>query len=313
MYKLKVERLPESRAVITGELSLETLAAARPKALKELNSRVKIPGFREGSVPEAILVKSLGEMRVLEETAEVAIGQVYTDILKDAEKDLRTPPIGRPQIAITKMAPGVPLEFKITVTLEPEFKLPDYHKIAKETPLPEIPKHEHKEGEVHDHEHNPELEKFWQREKHRVAIIEELINKTEVKVPELLVEYELNKMLARLEDDVRNHGLRFDDYLKSINKTEVDIKNEWHEKAERQAKAELIIGKIAESEKISPTMKELEDEIAHIVSHYPDADQLRVRIYAYQLLRNQKVLEFLETQAPVSEEKETPEPTQKGE
>lgn len=302
MYKLKVEKLPDSEALITGELPLEVLEKARSKALKHLNSHTKIPGFREGSVPESVLVKSLGEMRVLEEVAEVALGEEYANIIREAKLE----PVGRPEIAITKLAPGIPLEFKMTVTLEPEFDLPDYKAIAKNTPLPPTPSPEARRG-GEGGEVSVEEQKFWNKEKHRITILESLIDKTAIKVPKLIVEFELNKMLARFEDDVRAHGLKYEDYLKSINKTEDDIKKEWHEKAERHAKAELIIGKIAEAEKISPTLKELESEINHILSHHKDADPMRVRIYAYQLIRNQKVLEFLETTSTGEVPKETTE------
>lgn len=44
-----------------------------------------------------------------------------------------TDAIGKPDVQITKMASGNPLEFKIISTVIPEVKLPDYKAIAKKT------------------------------------------------------------------------------------------------------------------------------------------------------------------------------------
>ncbi|MBX4195908.1 hypothetical protein KW796_03090 [Candidatus Parcubacteria bacterium] len=311
---LKVEKLPDSRAVVTGELTLEILSESRQSALKAINGRIKVPGFRAGNIPENVLVKQLGEMRILEEVAEVALAHAYGEIMREAKLS----PIGRPEVSITKLAPGIPLEFKIAVTLEPEFILPDYKKIARESVkteetliitdaeidavLAEIMKQgwkpPTKEGEdIREtvKKNLMEEKKYRAKEKRRITIIEALVKAAEIKIPQLLIDAELDKMVAQFKDDVVRHGMKWDEYLSSIKKTESDIRAEWKEKAENRAKSELIIDKIAGAEKLEPKTEELEHEAKHLLSHHPDADPLRVRMYVYQMLRTQKVLEFLET------------------
>lgn len=310
--KIKTKSLPDSEAEVTGELTIEFIEECRKEALKELNKRSNFPGFRPGHVPEEVLVKRLGEGAVLEEAAEVALGHEFSNIIK--ESGLAA--IGRPTIQVTKVAPGIPLEFKITTAVEPAFELPDYQKIAKETKpeekieigdkevgdvLEEIQKHDIKpelrEGEdlKEKIKENITLEKeFRAKEKHRLSIIESLIKSTVVEVPKVLVEAELEKMLGQFKDDVARAGLKWEDYLKSINKPESEIKEEWKDKALNRAKAELIVTKIALKEKIEPTNEELEHEASHLLEHYPEADPLRVRVYIYTQMRNEKVFEYLE-------------------
>ncbi len=313
--KIKVEKTPTGEAIITGEITLESLQHARSEALKHLNGKVELSGFRKGNIPENVLVKNLGEMKVLEETAEVALAHQYGNIISEA----KLKPIGRPEVAITKLAPGIPLEFKITVTLEPEFELPDYKKISGEAKkikedvevsdtevdavIAEIEKRgwkpELKEGEdlrVKAKENILEEKKFRNKEKRRLSIVEALTKATNLKIPKLLIDSELDRMIGQFQDDVVHHGMKWDEYLKSIKKTEEDIRKEWREKAEERSKAELIMLKIAEAEKLSPTNEELERETTHLLSHHKDADPMRVRMYVYQQLQNQKVFEFLETQ-----------------
>jgi FKBP-type peptidyl-prolyl cis-trans isomerase (trigger factor) len=87
---------------------------------------VNLPGFRKGHIPEKVLVDRLGEIAILEEAAEIALKDITPEII---EKSAPTY-IGRPKISITKLAPGNPLGFSILIAVMPEFKLPDYKKIA---------------------------------------------------------------------------------------------------------------------------------------------------------------------------------------
>jgi len=88
---------------------------------------VTIDGFRKGNVPENVLVAKVGEMAILEEMAELALSHVYMEILMDNEIDA----IGKPEIHITKLARGNPLEFRAITAVTPEVKLPDYKTLAK--------------------------------------------------------------------------------------------------------------------------------------------------------------------------------------
>ncbi|MFZ2048701.1 MAG: trigger factor family protein, partial [Minisyncoccia bacterium] len=69
---IKSKTLPESEVEITGSISLEFINECRKEALKELGEKVNIDGFRKGHIPEDILVKRVGELAVLEESAEIA-------------------------------------------------------------------------------------------------------------------------------------------------------------------------------------------------------------------------------------------------
>ncbi len=124
-----IEPEEKSQVKITGEVPFEVLAAHRGSAVKALGKNVKIDGFREGKVPEAMIVEKVGEMAILTEMSERALAKVYPEALKHHEIDA----IGHPQIQITKIAPDNPLGFTATVAVVPEIKLPDYKVLAKTT------------------------------------------------------------------------------------------------------------------------------------------------------------------------------------
>lgn len=134
------------------------------------------------------------------------------------------------------------------------------------------------------------------KEKKRIAVIEKIIEKTEIDAPELLIQNELEKMLAQFKDDVTKTGLAYEDYLKTIKKSEDEVKKEWRTVAEKKAKAQLIVGRIAETEKISPDKETLETETKKLLDLYKDANPLQVKMYVATMLLNEKVFQFLESQ-----------------
>lgn len=103
-------------------------------------------------------------------------------------------------------------------------------------------------------------------------------------------------MLARFHDDVTRSGLKFEDYLKNIKKTEEDLRKEWRPDAEKRGKLQIVLDEIARAEKIEAPKDAVEEEVKHILEHHKDADPSRARAYISAMLQNEKVFEFLELQ-----------------
>ncbi|MFA5773462.1 MAG: trigger factor [Candidatus Paceibacterota bacterium] len=135
-----------------------------------------------------------------------------------------------------------------------------------------------------------------QKDKLRLVIVEELVKLTEGEIPEILIESEIDKIMYRLEADITNAGLKLEDYLKQINKTDADLRKEWRADAEKRAKLQMIIHTISEKENLKPTEEEIVKDVTQITTMYKDADPTRARSYVEQMLENEKVFKFLETQ-----------------
>jgi len=339
---VEVKKIPGSQIEIKGSISAEVFDSFRAQALKNINESITVDGFRKGSVPEKIVVAKVGEKTVLEETAELALSKAYPSIVADNKIE----PITRPEISITKMAAGNPLEFTIKVSVMPEIKLADYKKIAKEIPvvdeknldvtekeiteaLDRIRKsyenhegHNHAEGEVddpkhdHDHKHDhseeikkletPEFKKHISdaladdkkreaREKRRIAMADAISTESNIELPTALIESEIRRTEMQFLDDLNRMGRTLEDYLKQTKKTIEDLRKEWGPYAEKKVKLQIVLNKIADTEKISADEKEIEKEVAHIMEHYKDADRERAYSYAAGVLTNEKVFQFLES------------------
>jgi len=135
-----------------------------------------------------------------------------------------------------------------------------------------------------------------QKDKLRLVIVEELVKQTKGEIPEILIQSETDKIMYRLQADITNAGFKMEDYLKQINKTEADLRNEWKADAEKRAKLQIIIHTISEKENLKPTEEEIEKDVAQITAMYKEADSSRARAYVEQMLENEKVFTFLEKQ-----------------
>lgn len=347
--KAKINKLPKSEVEIEGEIPSEIFESYLPKALKKLGENIEIDGFRKGKVPEHILIEKIGDARLLEEMAEMALGEHYPKIIEEESIDA----IGHPSVVITKLARKNPLGFKIKTATLPSLKLPDYKSVAKtvlsklskedtgtevteedventimdirksRAPKKHITEAAPEEGaEVKPEEDLPpfndefvkglgpfegvedfkdklkvniKLEKENQkREKTRLKIIEGIIEDTEVEIPEILIEAELDKILYKMQSDISQMGLKFEDYLKHLNKKVEDLRTDFRPDAEKRSKLALVLNEIAKVEKIVADQELVNQEVAAILEQYKDADKDRARMHAEGVLTNEKIFQFLE-------------------
>lgn len=136
------------------------------------------------------------------------------------------------------------------------------------------------------------------KHKRREAIISEVIEKTEIELPEVLIDQELGAMLAQLEQDVSRMGIqKLEDYYTAINKTAEEIKNEWRPDAEKRAKMNSILPAIAKEEKITPDEEEVNKQIETIKEVHlkgQEIDEFKLKVYVEGVMVNEAVLKYLE-------------------
>ncbi len=134
------------------------------------------------------------------------------------------------------------------------------------------------------------------KEKKRAEMLDKIALGTEVFVPEIVIEGEINRMMAQFQSDVTRAGLKFEDYLKQTDKKEEDLRKEWHPDAEKYAKNQMVLNKIAIEEDIVPKKEDLEAEVDKIMANYKDANRDRATIYVETLMTNDLIFAFLEKQ-----------------
>lgn len=129
------------------------------------------------------------------------------------------------------------------------------------------------------------------------AILQQVEKVTEVDLPEILVQDELNRMLVSLQRRVSEMGLLVDDYLKSQGETVESIKNKWREQAEKNVRMELGLAEIGRLENINISDSELQAEIDKIQDARMKAqfDQQEPRLHLRHNLRQIRTLDLLKS------------------
>ncbi len=117
--KISTERLPESRIELQIEVDDERLERAMASAYRRLASQVKIPGFRPGKAPRAVLESHMGEHAVLHEAIDRLMPEVYREALDQEGID----PIDQAEF---ELVTEQPLVAKFTVPVRPTVELGDY-------------------------------------------------------------------------------------------------------------------------------------------------------------------------------------------
>lgn len=126
--KIEKKDLPKGLVEFKLVVDIEEFESYHAKAFAVIQQSVEVDGFRKGNAPEALVIKKYGDMIILEEMANLALRAGYVKAVDEHKIN----PIGEPQVSITKIAKGNPLELTITVPVMPEFTLPAYKKFAKE-------------------------------------------------------------------------------------------------------------------------------------------------------------------------------------
>jgi len=147
-----------------------------------------------------------------------------------------------------------------------------------------------------------------ENERYELELIEQLIDKSKFEeLPDSLVEDEIHKMIHELEDNVVRQGMKFEDYLSNIKKTEADLHLDFSADAIKRVKTGLVIRVLAEKERITADEKEINDETERSLASYKFHPQYEGKLaeleqnmrsengqrYFSNLIRNRKAMELL--------------------
>ena len=131
--------------------------------------------------------------------------------------------------------------------------------------------------------------------KHRANITDGIIAVTEMSLPKILIDSEINQMFAQMEDDLKRSELKMDDYLAHIKKTKEELAEEWKPAAMKRAQLQLVLNEIAKKEELVPDAEKVTAQTKELLERFKDADEHRVRLYVASVLLNEEVMKGLES------------------
>lgn len=181
-------------------------------------------------------------------------------VVADDEKEFE---LTFPKEYHAKHLAGKKAKFKVKVNLVQERELPEFNdefakgfgkfKTMKE--LKDNLKHGLENEQIH------RIEDEWKKE-----LIETLIEKTSMDVPESLIISEMDVMMRELDNDVAKMGMQKEQYFEQVKTTENRIREEWKKKqAPNRVKAALVLKELAENNKLEPAKKDIQAKVDQII------------------------------------------------
>lgn len=271
--KSVLAKQPNGTIQLTISIPWEDYVKTREEVVKATAEKASVPGFRKGKAPKKLVEKQIDEASVQEEVLRKLLPIYYVDAVKEHNLN----PIMNPKIHVGKLEEGKAWDFSATTCEMPEVELGDYKdKIKSLTAKSKII--------VPGKEETPV--KFEE-------IIQTLLESTTVVIPELIIEQEVDRLLAQMLDEIKKLGLTLDQYLASTNRTPDQVRDEYRKKAESDIKLEFVLQKIAEAEKIVVSDLEVKEAIQKSKSPQ-ERESLEHNSYMLaNILRQQKTLDFL--------------------
>ncbi|MBM3284033.1 hypothetical protein FJY90_07395 [Candidatus Gottesmanbacteria bacterium] len=279
MITSSVKQLPKSTVEIEIQISWDEIKSSYEKIIQAARKEIEIEGFRKGKAPQKLTESKIDRNKVYEEVIKEIIPRAYAKAIKDHN----LAPIISPKIDIIKAKEEQDWIVKVTVALKPKILLKNYQ--DKIRALKQSNKKIWTPGSTNEKKPDEKLSLD--------KIVETLLSEIEIELPDILIEEEINRLLASLIDQTQKLGLTIEKYLQAKGKTVEQIRAEYAQQAEKNLKIEFALSEIADKENITVTATDLDNIISKVEKPEEREKLKKESYYLAHLLRQQKTLDFL--------------------
>ena len=104
------------------------------------------------------------------------------------------------------------------------------------------------------------------------ALIEKLIETSEVDIPECMIEAQLDDEVKQFDFRLRNQGLELEKYLELTGSNIDDLREQLKPTAQKRVNADLVLEALVEAEKIEVNEEEVDKELEELSKQYSAED-----------------------------------------
>lgn len=119
---VQVENLEKNMVKLTIEVSEDKVEEALKAAYVKQKGNIRVPGFRKGKVPMAMVEKLYGPEIFYEDAANILIQEAYPGAVTESGVDV----VSQPAVDVTQLEKGKPFIFTAEVAVRPEVTLGKY-------------------------------------------------------------------------------------------------------------------------------------------------------------------------------------------
>lgn len=267
--KTEVKKIDATKRELNIEVSAEAVKNKFNDVFNKINQQAKVPGFRPGHIPRDILEKNFSQM-----ANEMVLKDLIPDFYSQAIEKEALDAVAAPDISEIKLD-GANLVFKATLEVVPEIRVKDYKGLKIDYKNVEVSLDDIKRGidglkesrkieEADDNfakglgypdlaglEKSVERQLFLQKEtqqrkKIEAGLIESVVSGLDFKVPQPLINRQLEELVRQAKFDLALKGLA----REKIEEEEKNLREKLAGEAKEQVKTYLVLAEIARKENI---------------------------------------------------------------
>ena len=149
-------------------------------------------------------------------------------------------------------------------------------------------------------EENKKREKYETEE----AAIKVVCDQTEIEIPSGMIETEIDNMVKEVESRLSYQGLKLEQYLQMLGKTNEDFRKEYQEQATNSVKSRLVLEAVAVDAKIEVTDDEIMNKIKEMAETYGrKEDELKtnenLKKYLSESIKTEKAINYIVENAKI--------------
>ena len=208
------------------------------------------------------------------------------------EKDIK---VTFPKEYFSKELAGKPATFKVKLNEIKKKELPELDdEFAKDVSEFDTLKELKQSIQERLEKQNKDREKYEKED----AAVKALVDTIKVDIPSGMIEMETENMMKDMEQRMSYQGLKMEQYLKMLNKTEEEFKKDYEPQAIEAIKSRLAVEAVIKAEKIEATEEEIKAKMEEMAKNYGrEAKDLEenenIKNYIKQGIENEKAMEFL--------------------
>ena len=282
-------RLSGSAFELTLNVPWPEVKAIYDRVFDELAEDIEIQGFRKGKAPKDLVAQRIEKSKIYDEVIKRIIPDAYVRTLK--EHGLK--PIVNPQVKIVSGEEEKDWQFIAKAAEKPTVDLDDYKKhVAAINAKASIWKPGDSKAQENQQTTTPVSSPTDDDSKSKKIneIINKLLEVCKLEIPELLIDSEVNRLLAHLIDDIRAAGLTYEQYLASKVTTSEQLRLQYQNQVAATLKLELVLEAIADDLGLVVEEKEINEIIDREQDPKKKEDLRAQSYYLSSLLRREKTL-----------------------
>ncbi len=134
--------------------------------------------------------------------------------------------------------------------------------------------------------------------------IKTVCENTEIDIPGGMIEVEIDNMIKDIEGRLSYQGLKLEQYLQMVGKTEEDMRKEFEDQAKKSVKSRLVLEAVVKAEKLEASEEEVGEKIKEMAKQYnrPEDELLaneQLRSYIAESMKTEKAIEFIVKNAKI--------------